>query len=70
MGVDGKPLGALPCQKPPWGRLSAVNANTGEIMWQTTLGVTDGLPAGNQNKGRVSGSDGYGRRVGVHRGDQ
>jgi quinoprotein glucose dehydrogenase len=53
MGVGGKPLGALPCQKPPWGRLSAVNANTGEIMWQTTLGVTEGLPAGKQNTGRA-----------------
>jgi outer membrane protein assembly factor BamB len=55
MGMDGKPLGALPCQKPPWGRLSAVNANTGEIMWRTTLGVTDGLPEGKQNTGRAGG---------------
>jgi glucose dehydrogenase len=55
MGTDGKPLGALPCQKPPWGRLSAVNANTGEIMWQTKLGVTDGLPEGKQNTGRAGG---------------
>jgi quinoprotein glucose dehydrogenase len=53
MGLDGKPLGALPCQKPPWGRLNAVNANTGESVWQTTLGVTDGLPAGKQNTGRA-----------------
>ncbi|MBI3210152.1 MAG: PQQ-binding-like beta-propeller repeat protein, partial [Candidatus Solibacter usitatus] len=27
-----------PCQQPPWGRLFAVNVNTGEIVWQTALG--------------------------------
>jgi len=47
----------LPCQRPPWSRLIAVNANTGEIAWQTTLGVNDFLPAGKQNTGG-SGSAG------------
>ncbi|HET9831888.1 MAG TPA: PQQ-binding-like beta-propeller repeat protein [Vicinamibacterales bacterium] len=47
----------LPCQRPPWSRLIAVNANTGEIAWQTTLGVNDNLPAGKQNVGG-SGSAG------------
>jgi len=42
----------MPCQKPPWGRLTAVNANTGDIAWQITLGVSDNLPAGKQNTGR------------------
>jgi quinoprotein glucose dehydrogenase len=53
-GPDGKPAsgGAWPCQKPPWGRLSAVNANTGEIAWQVTVGVTDELPEGRRNTGR------------------
>ena len=46
-----------PCQRPPWSRLIAVNANTGEIAWQTTLGVNDNLPAGKQNVGG-SGSAG------------
>src|SRR4029079_7022161 len=41
----------MPCQRPPWSRLIAVNANTGEIAWQTTLGVNDNLPAGKQNVG-------------------
>lgn len=27
-----------PCQKPPWGLLNAVNANTGDIVWQVPLG--------------------------------
>ncbi|HUK37064.1 MAG TPA: PQQ-binding-like beta-propeller repeat protein [Vicinamibacterales bacterium] len=47
----------LPCQRPPWSRLIAVNANTGEIAWQTTLGVTDALPEGKRNTGG-SGSAG------------
>ena len=42
-----------PCQKPPWGRLTAVNANTGEFAWQIPLGVTDQLPEGKRNTGRV-----------------
>jgi len=42
----------MPCQKPPWGRLTAVNANTGEFAWQITLGISENLPAGKQNTGR------------------
>jgi quinoprotein glucose dehydrogenase len=42
----------LPCQQPPWGELTAVNVNTGEFAWRTTLGVTDSLPPGKQNTGR------------------
>jgi glucose dehydrogenase len=34
-----------PCQQPPWARLSAVNANTGEIAWQVPLGTSDELEA-------------------------
>jgi glucose dehydrogenase len=52
-GLDGLPLGDLPCQKPPWGMLNAVNANTGEIAWRVPLGITEGLPAGKQNTGRA-----------------
>ncbi|MBT8148096.1 MAG: PQQ-binding-like beta-propeller repeat protein, partial [Gammaproteobacteria bacterium] len=43
---------SLPCQKPPWGRLSAVDTETGELVWQQALGVTESLPAGRQNTGR------------------
>ncbi len=45
---------AWPCQKPPWGRLIAVNAHTGDFAWQTPLGITDELPAGKQNTGRLN----------------
>ncbi len=44
----------LPCIRPPWGQLVAVNANTGDIAWKTRLGVTDALPEGKQNTGRDS----------------
>jgi quinoprotein glucose dehydrogenase len=43
---------AWPCQKPPWGRLTAVNTTTGDFAWQIPLGITDGLPEAKQNTGR------------------
>jgi quinoprotein glucose dehydrogenase len=45
---------AWPCQKPPWGAMIAVNANTGDIAWKVVLGVTDDLPEGKKNTGRYS----------------
>jgi glucose dehydrogenase len=47
----------LPCQRPPWSRLVAVNANTGEIAWESTLGINEALPEGKQLTGG-SGSAG------------
>ncbi len=47
--VDGV---IMPCQRPPWGRLTAVNAATGDVAWQISLGVTDTLPEGKQGTGR------------------
>ena len=41
-----------PCQKPPWGRLTAINSSTGDIAWQVPLGITEQLPEGKQNTGR------------------
>ncbi|MBV9082347.1 MAG: pyrroloquinoline quinone-dependent dehydrogenase [Acidobacteriaceae bacterium] len=32
-----------PCNQPPWGQLTAVNADTGEIAWQVPLGSYDEL---------------------------
>ena len=48
----------LPCIRPPWGRLFAINANTGEIAWQTRLGVTEALPPGKRNTGTYNGFGG------------
>ena len=42
----------MPCIRPPWGRLIAVDGNTGEIAWATRLGVTDALPEGKKETGR------------------
>jgi quinoprotein glucose dehydrogenase len=45
---------AWPCQKPPWGRLIAVNANTGDFAWQVPLGITEELPTAKQKTGRLN----------------
>ncbi|MCW5982195.1 MAG: pyrroloquinoline quinone-dependent dehydrogenase [Bryobacteraceae bacterium] len=34
-----------PCQKPPWGHLTAIDINRGEFRWRVTLGVVDALAA-------------------------
>src|SRR3989442_3694721 len=44
-----------PCQQPPWGELSAVNANTGNIAWRVPLGSYDELEAqGLKNAGAAN----------------
>jgi len=42
------------CQRPPWGNLVAVNVRTGEIAWKVPLGVTEELPEGKRNTGRLN----------------
>ncbi|MEZ5892095.1 MAG: PQQ-binding-like beta-propeller repeat protein [Parvularculaceae bacterium] len=44
----------LPCIRPPWGRLFAIDANTGEIVWEMRLGITEALPDDRQNTGTVN----------------
>jgi len=55
--MDGTPFGAvrerflsplgIPCQKPPFGTMSAVNLKTGKIVWQVPVGtVKDTGPLG------------------------
>jgi quinoprotein glucose dehydrogenase len=52
--AEGRPVGpALPCQRPPWAKLVAVNANTGDVVWQTVLGLTEELPEGKQLTGNA-----------------
>ena len=41
----------VPCFKPPWSRILAVNALTGGIGWRTTLGLNLALPEGRQTVG-------------------
>ena len=50
----GNRLGALPCFKPPWARLFAVNASTGNIVWEVPLGLEELLPEGKQAVGSRS----------------
>ena len=52
--INGSGARAWPCQKPPWGHMIAVNANTGDIAWKVLLGVTDELPPAKQKTGRLS----------------
>ena len=35
----------LPCQRPPWGKLHAIDLSTGEYVWTVPLGVSDSLLA-------------------------
>lgn len=41
----------LPCIRPPWGRLHAVDGNTGEMLWSSLLGTTPELPEGKRDTG-------------------
>jgi glucose dehydrogenase len=47
----------MPCMRPPWGQLVAVNTTTGEIAWRAVLGIRENLPEGKQLVGN-SGSAG------------
>jgi glucose dehydrogenase len=54
----GQPIGpTLPCTRPPWSTLVAVDANKGEIVWESVLGLNENLPEGKQLVGS-SGSAG------------
>ena len=50
---SGRRLGSLPCYRPPWSRLIAIDANSGEVAWETTLGITEGLPPERQLTGSM-----------------
>jgi len=67
-GAGGPPAGGgasavsfsadgMPCWAPPWGRLTAVNVNTGDIAWQIPFGTTPGTPPG-MNTGGVNSQGG------------
>ncbi len=42
----------MPCTRPPWGQLIAVDPSTGDFAWRIPLGVTDSLPADKRHTGR------------------
>ena len=49
--LNGKTPPNAPCVRPPWAKLYAVNANTGQILWESTLGLNVNLPEGKQLAG-------------------
>jgi quinoprotein glucose dehydrogenase len=49
--LNGKTPPNAPCVRPPWSKLYAVNANTGQILWESTLGLNTNLPEGRQLAG-------------------
>jgi quinoprotein glucose dehydrogenase len=49
--ADGRTIANLPCSKPPWARMIAVDANTGNVAWQVPLGTTPTLPESKRNTG-------------------
>ena len=50
----GRPVGpTAPCYKPPWARLTAIDANTGQIKWAVPLGMYPELPEGKQVLGNA-----------------
>ena len=49
--LNGKTPPNAPCVRPPWSKLYAVNANTGAILWESTLGLNENLPQGKQLAG-------------------
>ncbi len=48
----------LPCIRPPWGRMIAVDANTGEIAWATRLGTSPQLDEGKRETGANNSAGG------------
>ncbi len=53
------PLG-LPCNRPPWGQLHAVDMRTGRVLWEVPLGTTRDLAPGSQLLIRNSGTPNMG----------
>jgi quinoprotein glucose dehydrogenase len=51
---NGRPVGpSMPCYKPPWARLTAIDANTGEVKWAVPLGIYENMPEGKQLLGNA-----------------
>ncbi|HTC86859.1 MAG TPA: pyrroloquinoline quinone-dependent dehydrogenase [Bryobacteraceae bacterium] len=57
VGSFSNPSTGWPCEQPPWGELTAVNYNTGDVAWRIPFGRVDALEAkgvmntGSFNKG-------------------
>ncbi len=49
-------LDGYPASKPPWGTITALNLNTGKIIWQTPLGYYETL----KSQKIITGTENYG----------
>jgi quinoprotein glucose dehydrogenase len=56
-GSKNANINGWPCWQPPWGRLTAIDVNTGDIAWQVPFGSVDRIPAG-MNTGGPNGGGG------------
>jgi glucose dehydrogenase len=54
-GSNNATVQGWPCWQPPWGRLTAVDVNTGDIAWQVPFGSVDRIPEGIKTGGPNSG---------------
>ena len=54
--VPLRDLDGYPGVKPPWGTLTAINLNTGKILWQSYLGYYESL----KSKGIITGTENFG----------
>jgi len=54
-GSNNASIQGWPCWQPPWGRLTAINVNTGDVAWQVPFGSVDKVPAGLRTGGPSSG---------------
>jgi quinoprotein glucose dehydrogenase len=45
VGSFSNPNTGWPCEQPPWGELTAVNYNTGDVAWRIPFGRVDALEA-------------------------
>jgi quinoprotein glucose dehydrogenase len=50
----------LPCNKPPWGQLHAIDMRSGKILWEVPLGTTSDLAPGSQWLLKDSGTPNFG----------
>ena len=56
IAVPLRDLDGYPGTKPPWGTLTALNLNTGKIIWQVPLGYYESL----KSKDIITGTENYG----------
>ena len=54
-GRNNASVNGWPCWQPPWGRLTAIDVNTGGIAWQIPFGSVIGAPSGMPTGGPSAG---------------